>query len=299
MRIGIWIDDDKPLPDVLAAIEDAAERGFARAWLAQRFGWDALTVLAAVGDRAPEIELGTAIVTTYPRHPMALAGQALTVGVATGGRLSLGIGPSHRVLMEGAFGYPWDRPALHTREYLDVLLPLLRGEPVEVHGETVTAVGEVSAPAASAPPVLLSALGPVMLRLAGERTEGTITAWTGPRGLDEHVVPLIMRAAAGRPAPQVVAGVAAVVTADVEGARRWVAERFGRAGELPSYRAVLDRQGIARAEDTVLIGDEAVMEKELRRYADAGATEFQLCPVGPEKDQARTIDLFGDLARIS
>lgn len=297
MRIGIWIDDDRPLPDVLAAIEDAAERGFARAWLAQRFGWDALTLLAAVGDRAPGIELGTAIVPTYPRHPVVMAGQALAVAAATGGRFSLGIGPSHQVLMEGALGYPWDRPARHTREYLDALLPLLRGEPVDVRGDTVTAAGAVSAPGAPAPPVLLSALGPVMLRLAGQRTDGTITAWTGPRGLDEHVVPLITRAAAGRPAPQVVAGVAAVVTADVEGAREWVAERFGRANDLPSYRAVLDRQGIARAEDTVVVGDEAVIENELQRYADAGATEFQLCPVGTAADQARTIELFGEIAR--
>lgn len=297
MRIGLWIDEDRSLPQVLAAIEEAAELGFARAWLAQRLGWDALTALAALGDRAPGIAVGTAVATTFPKHPMALAGQALTASAATGGRLTLGIGPSHQPVVEGAFGYRWERPAQHVREYLDVLLPLLRGEKVDVHGERISATGELSAPGAPAPPVLLAALGPVMLRIAGERVDGTVTAWAGPRALDEHVVPLLTAAAAGRPAPQVVATVCMCVTADVDGAQEWVAQQFGRAGDLPSYRRILDIEGVAGPADTVLIGAEAAIERELRRFADAGATEIIVAPIGPAADQQRTRTVLGALAR--
>ena len=296
MQIGIWIDDEKPLPAVLDAVVDAERRGFARAWFGQRLGWDPLTVIAAVGDRAPRIGLGTAVVVTWSRHPLTLAAEALTVQAAVQGRLTLGIGPSHRPIVEGRFGHRWHRPGQHVAEQLDVLRPALRGEAVEVHGETVTAAGTLSAPGTVAPPLLLAAHGPRLLRLAGEKADGVITTWTDARSLAENVVPAVRAAAAGRPDPQIVVGVIATLTDDPDAARAHVARTFGMAGELPSYRRSLDQAGFTGPEDTIIAGNEAELEKAVRRFADAGATELQLCPVGPPVEQARTIELFGELA---
>jgi F420-dependent oxidoreductase-like protein len=299
MQIGMWIDDEMPLQDVIDAVVDAERRGYARAWFGQRLGWDPLTAIAAVGDRAPRIGLGTAIVVTWSRHPLTLAAEALTAQAAVRGRLTLGIGPSHQPIVEGRFGHSWHRPGRHVEEHLDVLVPALRGEPVDVHGESVTAVGTLTAPGTTPPPLLLSAHGPRLLRLAGERADGVITTWTDPRGVAETVVPAVRAAAAGRPDPQVVVGVIASLTDDPNAARAHVAQAFGMAGELPSYRRSLDQAGLNGPEDTILAGDEAELEKAVRRFADAGATELQLCPVGPPADRERTIAFFGELARRS
>jgi F420-dependent oxidoreductase-like protein len=297
MQIGIWIDDEKPLPDVLDAVVDAERRGFARAWFGQRTGWDPLMLIAAVGDRAPRIGLGTAIVVTWPRHPLVLAAEALTAQAAVQGRLTLGIGPSHQMIVERRFGYRWHRPGQHVEDQLAVLAPALRGEAVEVHGETLMAAGGLTVPDTPAPPLLLAAHGPRLLRLAGEQADGVITTWTDARSLAEHVVPAVRAAAAGRPDPQVVVGVIATLTDDPDAARAHVAQAFGMAGELPSYRRSLDQAGLAGPEDTILAGNEAELEKAVRRFADAGATELQLCPVGPPAEQSRTIEFFGELTR--
>jgi F420-dependent oxidoreductase-like protein len=296
MQIGMWIDDEKPLLAVVDAVVDAERRGFGRAWFGQRLGWDPLTVIAAIGDRAPRIGMGTAIVVTWSRHPLTLAAEALTAQAAVQGRLTLGIGPSHQPIVEGRFGQHWHRPGRHVEEQLDVLLPALRGEAVDVHGETVTAFGALTAPGAPAPPLLLSAHGPRLLRMAGERADGVITTWTDARSVAENVVPAVRAAAAGRPDPQVVVGVIATLTDDRDAAREHVARNFGMAGSLPSYRRSLDQAGFSGPEDTILAGNEAELEKAVRRFADAGATELQLCPVGPPAEQARTIEFFGGLA---
>jgi F420-dependent oxidoreductase-like protein len=299
MQIGIWIDDERPLSAVRDAVVDAERRGYARAWFGQRTGWDPLTLIAAVGVRAPRIGLGTAVVVTWTRHPLVLAAEALTAQAAVGGRFTLGIGPSHQMIVEGRFGYPWHRPGHHVEEQLAVLSPALRGESVQVRGETVTAVGGLTLPDTPAPPVLLAAHGPRLLRLAGEKADGAITTWTGPRGVAEHVVPAVQAGAAGRPDPQVVVGVIASLTTDPDGAREYVAATMGVAGELPSYRRSLDRAGFDGPGDTVLAGDEAELEKAVRAFADAGVTELQFCPVGPPVDRDRTIAFFGELAASS
>jgi F420-dependent oxidoreductase-like protein len=297
MQIGMWIDDDRPLAAVVADVEEADRLGFARAWFGQRTGWDPLTLIAAVGDRAPGIGLGTAVALTWTHHPLALATQALTTQAAVGGRLTLGVGPSHQVIVESRYGYRWTRPGQHVEDHLAVLAPALRGEAVDVRTATVAAAGRVEVPSVPRPPLLLAAHGPRMLRLAGERADGVITTWSSPRGLAEYVVPQVRAAAAGRPDPQVVVGVVASLTHDPDAARAYVAEAFGAAGELPSYRRSLDREGFSGPSDTMVAGDEAELEKVVRRFADAGATEFQLCPVGPPAERARTVAFFAELAR--
>jgi F420-dependent oxidoreductase-like protein len=296
MEIGLAVYGTAPLPDVLAQIEQTATAGFASAWLGEIGSWDPLTAFAALGATAPEIELGTAVMATFARHPLAMAAQALTTQAATGGRLSLGLGPSHQVVVEGRLGLVWDRPLLRVREYLDVLQPVLGGAEVDVSGTTTSARGGVTAPGAGPPPVLLAAHGPRMLALAGERTDGAITLWARPPYIADFIVPTVTAAAGGK-ARRIVAGVNACVTADPDGARRDVAERLAAAAALPSYRGSLDRQGLGGLEDTVVAGDESDVAAAVHRYAEAGATELVLFPSGPPADRARTIAVFAQLAR--
>ena len=175
MRIGVSLQDPSgpsPMSALREELQRAADQGFASAWMSNIFGVDALTALAVAGNGVPGIEVGTAVVPTYPRHPAALAQQARTVAAAVDGRLVLGIGPSHRIVIEDMFGYDYGKPILHMREYLDVLLPLLDGQPVAFTGSTVRANIGLTTPNPGRVPVLLAALGPQMLRLAGEYTGG-------------------------------------------------------------------------------------------------------------------------------
>ncbi|SDT65243.1 TIGR03564 family F420-dependent LLM class oxidoreductase [Jiangella sp. DSM 45060] len=300
MRTGAWIDDDGvSVATVAERARAAAAAGYETVWLSERSGWDPLTLLTAVGAAVPEVQLGTAVVRTHPRHPLSLAAQALTTQAATGGRLRLGVGPSHAPIVEGQYGVPYDRPARHTREYLTALRPLLRGEPVAHAGVTVTVNGQLAGAGVAAPPLLLSALGPVMLRVAGELADGVVTTWAGPRSIGEHVVPALTAAAAaaGRERPAVIAGVCVAVTSDPDGVRDWVQRRFGVAGDLPSYRAQLDREGVRTPAETVVAGDEAAVGRAVRALADAGMDELMVLPVGPAADQARTLEVAATLAR--
>ncbi|MDZ7731814.1 MAG: TIGR03564 family F420-dependent LLM class oxidoreductase [Acidimicrobiia bacterium] len=193
MDIGIFFQSD----DIDKLVERARlirDDGFSTLWVPQIFGVDSLTALAVVAREVPDLHFGTAVVPTYPRHPAMLAAQAATVSRISGGRFTLGIGLSHQVVIEGMFGLSFEKPVRHLREYLDVLLPLLAGEPVNASGETLTFRGGLSFEAPRTP-VLVAALGPQMLRLAGSRADGTSTWMTGPRTLADHVVPTITAAA--------------------------------------------------------------------------------------------------------
>ncbi|WP_281361691.1 LLM class flavin-dependent oxidoreductase [Acrocarpospora pleiomorpha] len=229
--------------------------------------------------------------------PFALAAQALTTHAATGGRLTLGIGPSHAPVVESRYGLTWQPPVRHTREILDVLNPVLRGEDVEFRGQVVTAAGGVAAPGVAPPSLLLAANGPRMLALAGELADGALTMWTTPRFLAEAVVPAVTTAAAGRAAPRIVVGLLASVTSDVDGARERVNTDFRQAATLPTFSALLERQGSTGPADTLIAGDEAAAEQAVRHFADAGATELIIFPVGLPEDQVRTVTLFADLAK--
>ncbi|WP_406312321.1 TIGR03564 family F420-dependent LLM class oxidoreductase [Streptosporangium sp. NBC_01639] len=302
MRIGLAVGDLRgpvTAAELVGQVRSAAERGLSGAWASQAFGWDALTALAVAGVQVPEIELGTAVVPVPQRHPLVLASQALSVQAATGNRLTLGIGAGISMMVTDMYGLPADRPAARMREYLSVLGPLLRGEAVSHQGETLTAAGQVGVAGTTPPPVLLAALAPAMLRLAGELADGTVTWMTGPRTLADHIVPSITKAAeaAGRPSPRVVAGLLVSVTDDEHGVRGRIAEQFGLAGQVPEYRAVLDREGAAGPQDVVIVGDETQVERQLRRLQDAGVTDFFAAPFGSPDEQDRTIEVIAALAQ--
>ncbi|MFC4116355.1 LLM class F420-dependent oxidoreductase [Nonomuraea zeae] len=292
MQLGVYLNrPDADLDTQIELVREAEAAGFRSAFFSQLTSWDAISVAGLAGREVPGIEVGTAVVQTYAKHPLALAGQALTAQAISGNSFTLGLGPSHREIIEGTFGLDYDRPARHVREYLSALMPLLRGEAVDYRGETLSVTGRVEVPGAAAPPVLLSALGPVMLRIAGELADGTVTVWTGAQAVAEHIVPRITEAAsaAGRPSPRVVASVMVAVTNDPEGVRRRIAEQFGFAGNFAGYRAMLERQGMSGIHETVIAGSESAVEKEIERYEVAGATDLLLSAVGDEEDQARTL----------
>lgn len=293
MRIGLVVDEAGPsLAAVLDRTRAAATAGFDGVWMSQRTSRDALTTLAIAGREVPDIEFGTAVVPTYPRHPLALAAQALTVQEAVGGRLVLGVGVSHRAVVEGQYGYSFDRPAHHLRGYLSALMPALRGERVSYRDETLTAVGEIQVPTSSTPPsVLVGALGPAMLRVAGELADGTITTWATPTAISDHIVPGITKAAGGR-TPRVVASVPVCLTAHEDRWRAWAAENLAAVADFPSYRAILDRGGASGPQDAVVLGDETRVEQEIRRLFDAGATDVVAALLGSPEEQTRTAELL-------
>nr|WP_219464595.1 LLM class F420-dependent oxidoreductase [Nonomuraea rhizosphaerae] len=278
MRLGLLLNESNntdPLAGLRDQIARAADDGFASAWLSHIFGLDALTALAVAGSQVPGIELGTAVVPTYPRHPAALAQQAMTVNAAVGGRLTLGIGLSHQIVIENMFGYSFERPARHMKEYLNILMPATRGEQVDYDGETLKAHVRLSTPGAG-PQVLVAALGPRMLKLAGTVADGTVLWMTGPRTVADHIAPTIAAAAseAGRPAPRVVCGLPVCVTDDVEAAKARANEIFAVYGQLPSYRAMLDREGAEGPGDVAIVGDEESVGAQIDALAKAGVTEF-------------------------
>ena len=275
MNIGIFTQP----PTVEKGVEQAraiADAGFSSLWMPQIFGIDALTTLAVIAREVPGIGLGTAVVPTYPRHPAMLAAQARTVQQVADGRFTLGIGLSHQMVIENMFGMSFDKPVRHMREYLSVLMPLLSDEAADFEGETLHGHLALDIPVSTPVPTLVAALGTQMLRLCARMTQGTATWMTGPATIADHVVPTITAAAseAGRPAPRVVCALPVAVTSDVDGARELAAKEFAVYGMLPSYRAMLDREGAAGPADVAIVGDAATVRAGIERVFDSGATEF-------------------------
>jgi len=292
MKIGTIVEATS-VESALAGVQQASDDGFASAWFTQMFSFDAITVCALAGAQVDGIEVGTAVVPTFPRHPTALAMQAVTAANATGNRFTLGIGLSHQMVIEGMLGLSYDKPARHMREYLTVLQALLRDGKVDFEGEAYKVHAPLDAMGATPPQVLVAALGPAMLRVAGELADGTITWMTGPKTLEDHIVPAITKAST-KP-PRVLAALRTCVTDDADDAR----ERTGRAvsfyGNLPSYRAMLDREGAAEPKDVSIVGDEDHVAGVVRHLADIGVTDFVAVPAGTPEELARTKTLLTSL----
>jgi F420-dependent oxidoreductase-like protein len=289
-----------PLDTVVDRIRRADADGFPTVWTHQAFGPDPFVAMAVAAREAPRIEMGTALVPAILRHPQALAAEALTAQAALAGRLTLGIGMSHPHVVEGRLGLSYERPAEFMREYLEALLPLLRGEAAEVRGRRLTMIGGLDVGEVEAPRVLLGALAPHMLRLAGRLTDGTITAAAGPRVLAQHVVPSITEAAAeaGRPPPRVVAAVVACVTDDPDAAGRRIAATSKPYATFPAFKAMLEREGVTSQVDIGLIGDEATARAKAERFIEAGATDLAVREsTGTPQEAERTREFLKGLLR--
>ena len=298
MRIGVTSaragDPSATLDDLVAEIREAEEGGFASFSLPNIFGFDAVSTLTVAGRETSRIELATGVTPTPPRHPTALAQQALTAQAACGGRFVLGIGLSHKIVIEDMFGLSYAKPAKQMREYLEVLMPLVTGKPAAFQGDLYRVNAGMQVAGAERVPVVVAALGTLMLKVAGRLADGTATWTTGPKTLAEHIVPTITEAAreAGRPAPRIIAALPIALCSDKAKAREFAAQAFQIYGTLPSYRAMLDREGAATPGDIAMVGDEAELRAAIANLESAGVTDFQASLFQPEDGAAQRTRAF-------
>jgi F420-dependent oxidoreductase-like protein len=298
VRIGVMVGPDRrdsarKVDGMLKDVAWAEGAGLHTAWIPQIPGdFDALTAVALMGTRTTQIELGTAVVPVHAQHPVALARQALSAHAAAGGRLALGIGASHHWIVRDMLGLPYQRPAAYTRDYLEVLQAALAGpDSVDVENETFQVHNPLSIGPVEPLPVLVAALGPVMLALAGERTDGTVLWMADERAIAGHIVPRITKAAAGagRPAPRVVAGVPVTLCrpSEVEAARERANRILGEAEVSPNYQRLLEYGDARDVGDICAVGDEAAIAARFRQFADAGVTDLslRLLPIGSGRDE--------------
>ena len=308
MKVGIFTfatdGGTSTLDELVETTQWAEEAGFASAWV-PHLPWshDSLIALAVAGRATGRIELGSAVTPTYPVHPMTMARSALSANAATGGRLALGLGPSHQSVIEGMYGLSYDRPAAHTRAYLEVVRAAFDGaRQLTGDGEFFGFSSMFSVPDARPPQLLLAALAPMMLRLAGELADGTILWFADEVALETHVVPRITAAAdaAGRPAPRIIAAMPISVCDDEAAGRSAAAVTFAPYGQIPTYRRMLDRGASAGPADVVLVGTEALLQRRLERWRDLGVTEFIAAPfgIGDDRDAslARTRAFLASIA---
>lgn len=292
--------NDATIDEVVDAAREARDHGLDALWVPQIFGHDSLTVLAIAGREVPDIELGTAVVPVYTRHPMMLAQQSLTVNEAVGGRLVLGIGLSHKVVVESMWGLSYEHAARYMREYLGVLVPMMTDGAVSRDGEVFRVHAQCSLPQRTPPTVVVAALGETMLRVAGRLADGTSTWAVGPQTLERHIVPIIRQAAAdaGRAEPRIVCSLPTLVTDDVDGARAKAGKIFAAYSHIPSYRAMLDVEGVDALADVAVVGDESSVIDQLDAFASLGVTDFDASVFTSDPDEReRTLAVLSAFAQ--
>jgi len=286
MKIS-WFDSATTVDAAVANAERARSAGCHRYWAPQISNTDPMVVLGIVGREVADIGLGTSVVAMQTTFAQNLAAQARTIAQASGDRFTLGLGASHKPAMEMAFGIPWTKPYTHMVEYLDALLPLLSDQQVSTTGEFVTHHTSLNVPGPT-PEVMLAALGPKMLALAAERTAGTITWMTGPKTIESHIRP-------GIGGGHIAAGVPVFITDDVPAAREFAGKALEIYGMLPSYRAMLDREGMDGPADMVLAGDPETVRAGLEEYKAAGVDEVAMNVLGTGESLEATWELAASL----
>ncbi|MFJ9410070.1 TIGR03564 family F420-dependent LLM class oxidoreductase [Streptomyces sp. NPDC101393] len=306
MTIGVAINATGAGNQIDATVRHAAEAaaaGLRSAWFGQTFGADSPQLAAIVGREVPGLQVGTSAIPVFGRHPLHVSSQALTAQAATHGRYHLGLALGTKLLTEGGFGLPYERPVARLREFLTALRALTESGSADFHGELITARTPTPAHVPGAEdgvPLLVAAMGPQALRASGELADGVLPYLAGPRALAEHIVPAVTAAAraAGRPAPRIVALVQGVVTDDVDAVRERATEQLAFYEQIPSYARAIALSGGTRAADVAVIGDERTVAAEVRRYRDAGATEvvFAGTEIAGDADRHRTWALLGELA---
>jgi F420-dependent oxidoreductase-like protein len=313
MRIGLMLGPERgryrhKVAQLVADAKAAEQDGFTSIWVPQIPGdFDAFTAATLMGQATRRVEIGTAVLPIQTRHPIAMAQEVLSVQAVCEGRFTLGIGVSHHWVIDGQLGLSYERPALAMRDYLEVLHAALSGPgSVDVKNDCFRVHSPIDVTDFRANPVLLAALAPMMLRLAGEQASGTILWLADERAIGEHVVPRITKAAAaaGRPAPRVVAGVPVAICAkdEVDAARGWANRVLGHAEFSPNYQRLLDRGDAKDVGDILAAGDESTVVERLRAFRDAGTTDLAVRPValGPDREsriasRQRTIAFLASL----
>lgn len=290
MKIGIYGGNVRRNAALTSLVDDVVrfeDAGFSSYWMPQVGTFDALTMIALAGQQTSAIELGTAVVPTYPRHPNALAQQAATVNALTGGRLVLGIGPSHAPGIE-SLGLQYKSPARHIREYVTILRSLTAEGSVDFEGSMYRIKTGFACPDAQPFPIVVSALAPLMLQAAGEVADGTVTWMVGRNTIASHTAPRITEAAAaaGRPDPRIIVGLPVCVHDDREQATVRAQQIFAGYGNLPNYRRQLDAEGLEQAGQMAVVGNEDQVSESLAAYFEAGATEV-IASVYPSGDDSR------------
>jgi F420-dependent oxidoreductase-like protein len=294
MRIGLPGLGSTP-DQIIRQAEKAEADGFSSLWYASAVGGDPVTAMALAGRATTSIELGTAILQTYACHPLLQATRAVAAAAAIGqpGRFTLGVGPSHEVVIHGMLGLSYEHPGRHTEQYIEVLAPLLRGEGVAFAGEEFRVrAGPIPGAEEAGVQLLVAALAPRLLRVAGTHASGTVLWMATARAVGEHVAPRINKAAAevGRPAPRIVAGLPVAVHDDVDEARSAAAEMFAAYGSLPNYARLLDRGGVSSPAEAAIVGDEESVTAQISALFDAGATDVWAAPfpVGSDRSASRS-----------
>jgi len=304
MRIGLP-GFATSVDQIVGQAERAEADGFKAVWYPSAVLGDPLGAMAIAGRATTSIELGTSVLQTYTCHPVLMASRAAAVAAAVGapGRFTLGIGPSHQPVIEVMFGISYATPGRHTDEYTQILTRLLRGEQVSFAGDEFKVnAGPIAVSDGVEVPVLVSALGPRLLRVAGQYAAGTITWMANAKAVEEHVKPRIQKAAsdAGRPEPRIVVGLPIAVHDDVDQARAAAAEQFVIYGQLPNYQRILERGGVSSPAEAAVVGDEASVGTEIQELFAAGATDLWAAPfpVGDDRagSRARTRALLKELA---
>ena len=297
MRIGMGIGGDvlgEPIP-VQEIVEQACQAeadGFGSVWSVHLSrGVDTLSVLAVAGSQTSQIEFGVGVVPTYPRHPLALAQQAATTQALCGGRLTLGVGVSHRPVIDGMHGLPYLSPAAHMREYLSVLEPVLTDGTVTFAGEFFQVDGGFTVLGTSRVSIVAAALGPKMVQVAGECSDGVVTWMVGPQALATRIVGPLQRAAsdAGRAAPRVIAGVQVAVCDDVDLGHAAAEQVFARYAGMENYQRMFERDGVPSPGSLAVVGTESQVEQQLRQYADVGVTELWPTVFGVGEDAGASV----------
>lgn len=314
MRVGVMIgaergDMARKVDKLAADIQWAEAAGLDTAWMPQvPNDFDCLTMVSLMAAHSSRIELGTAVVPLQAQHPIALARQALSTHAVASGRLALGVGPSHHWIIRDMLGLPYEKPAAYTRDYLQVLNAAIAGPgSVDVENDSFTVHNPMAIGADTVMPVLVAALGPVMLQIAGELADGTVLWMADERAIGDHIAPKITKAAAdaGRPAPRIVAGIPVCLCApgQVDEAKERANRILGEAEVSPNYQRLLDRGDARDVGDLCAAGDEAAILGRMRRFADAGVTDLsvRLLPIGENRDELvaskrRTREMIAGLA---
>lgn len=309
MRIGLT-GGGSSVDKIVASAQQAEADGFSSLWYASSVAGDPLVAMAIAGRATSSIELGTAVLQTYPCHPLLQANRVAAVVNAMGrAGFALGLGPSHEPLISGVYGLSYDHPGRNTEEYLRIISRVLRGEAVDFTGadwaaHSLAGMVKVDHPV----PLLLSALSPRMLRIAGRYADGVVLWMASAKAVESHIVPTLTAAAseAGRPSPRIVAGLPVAVHADVAEARAATATMSTMYSGMTNYQRIIETGGGSSPADVAIIGDEKSVETQLREVLAAGATDIWVQPIGVGADRdrrsaslQRTRALLSGLARES